>query len=122
MQQELDESSSSAIQADIQQPVREVSKIEGGEWTTSETANKEFVQELKKRKIDVYQHVSSKYKGAERLRASIYNDIRQAYENQNEEELLRNIGQLRRRAVYGFYISKEMDKQSKRSVLKISNF
>lgn len=78
-------------------------------------------QELKKRKIDIYQHVSSKYKGAERLRASIYNDIRQAYENQNEEELPRNIEQLRRRVVYGFYTSKEMDKESK-SILKISNF
>ncbi|WP_348240103.1 hypothetical protein, partial [Salmonella enterica] len=72
-------------------------KIEGGEWTTSENVNKEFVQELKKRKIDVYQHVNSKYKDAECLRtsakviASIYHDMRQTYEDQDEEELLRNI-------------------------------
>ncbi|CEG76455.1 hypothetical protein RMATCC62417_11351 [Rhizopus microsporus] len=70
IQQELDESSPSIIQANIQRFARKVPKIEGGEWTTSETINKEFVQELKKRKIDVYQHVSSKYKDAERLRTS----------------------------------------------------
>ncbi|ORE07204.1 hypothetical protein BCV72DRAFT_183771, partial [Rhizopus microsporus var. microsporus] len=54
VQQELNESSSSTIQANIRRFVREVPKIEGGEWTTSETINKEFVQELKKRKINVY--------------------------------------------------------------------
>ncbi|PHZ13461.1 uncharacterized protein RHIMIDRAFT_236521 [Rhizopus microsporus ATCC 52813] len=59
IQQGPDESSSSAIQTDIRRFVREVPKIE----------------ELKKRKVDVYQHVSSKYKGAERLRANIYNSI-----------------------------------------------
>ncbi|CEG79756.1 hypothetical protein RMATCC62417_14185 [Rhizopus microsporus] len=106
IQQELGESSPSTIQANIRRFVREVPKIEGGEWTTSEAINKEFSQELKERKIDAYQHVNSKYKDAERLptsakvTASIYHDIRQAYEDQDEEELLRNIEQLRQLAIY----------------------
>ncbi|PHZ17937.1 uncharacterized protein RHIMIDRAFT_233358 [Rhizopus microsporus ATCC 52813] len=53
IQQGLDESSPSAIQANIRRFAREVPKTEGEEWTTSETINKEFVQELKKRNIDV---------------------------------------------------------------------
>ncbi|ORE04930.1 hypothetical protein BCV72DRAFT_311820, partial [Rhizopus microsporus var. microsporus] len=70
IQQDLGESLPSTIQANIRRFVREVPKIEGGEWTTSEIINKKFVQELKERKIDIYQHVNSKYKDAERLCAS----------------------------------------------------
>ncbi|CEG76161.1 hypothetical protein RMATCC62417_11095 [Rhizopus microsporus] len=39
------------MQANIRRFVREVPKIEGGEWATSEAINKEFVQELRNERL-----------------------------------------------------------------------
>ncbi|PHZ17062.1 uncharacterized protein RHIMIDRAFT_252896 [Rhizopus microsporus ATCC 52813] len=54
--------------------------------------------------------------------AFIYQDLRQAHEYQDKEELRRNIGQLRRYIICRFYTSKEVYRETKISTFKAIDF
>ncbi|KAG0752280.1 hypothetical protein G6F60_011825 [Rhizopus arrhizus] len=123
--EELDQSAKSTIQNNLKRFARETPKIKGRKWTTSETINKDFINDLKRHQVDSFQLINNKYRDAERVRlqaraaASIYDSLKRGFEEGgNEENFYDSLEHVRRLAVYGFATSKEMDHEDKTATLK----
>ncbi|KAI8881649.1 hypothetical protein K501DRAFT_274423 [Backusella circina FSU 941] len=112
----------------LQKFKRSIPKYNNGDWNTPESTNPNFVNQLKKWKIDSLQLVSTIYKLTENTRiraraaAEIYESLQYITERgmqQEDAELYHNtMEKARRLAVFGFGTAKQQESKAKEATTK----